>query len=129
MNAVPLPQFRTDLARAARIVLTNGLMQGSLFDYDQAERDQIPPQECRVCGLGAIHTAITGTPSPERWTNDRYTAVTDHLADFLFAHYGGEMTLPKFNDKPGRTAVQVARLLRKAAVWTKSPAPAVALAA
>ena len=128
MSAAPLAQFRTDLAHAARIILTNGLMQGSLYDYEQADRDGIPPQQCRMCGLGAIHTAITGTPSPERWTSDRYNAVTDHLNDYLFHLYGGAMTLPKWNDQPGRTATQVARLLRKAALWTPT-AQSLALAA
>ncbi|MBS2531937.1 hypothetical protein KGQ20_04055 [Catenulispora sp. NF23] len=118
-------QVDSDLEHAARVILRNGLNQGSLYDYEQADQDKIPLKDCRVCGLGTIHIVISGTPSPNRWSSDRYNAVIDRINDYMWIHHTG-YTLPKWNDEPGRTADQVAELLRSAAAWRPTPTEALA---
>jgi hypothetical protein len=128
MNADPLAQVRIDLRNAARIQLANGLMQGNYFDHDQVYTDGIPASQARVCGLGAINIAITGEPAPTgRFNDPQLNAASEHVRRYLAAFYG-DTVITDYNDAPGRTAAQVALLLRKAASWTP-PQPATAVTA
>ena len=118
MSADPLAQVRTDLRKASRIQLTNGLMQGNYFDHEQVYTEGIPPSQARVCGLGAINIAITGEPAPAgHFDNPQTNAATEHVRRYLAAFYGATV-ITDSNATDGRTAAQVALLLRKAASWT-----------
>jgi len=127
MSADPLAQVRADLRKASRIQLTNGLMQGNYFDHDQVYTEGVPPSQARVCGLGSINIAITGEPIPSgEFNNPQINAASEHVRRYLAAFYG-DTVITDYNDADGRTAAQMALLLRKAAAWiSPTPAPVVA---
>jgi hypothetical protein len=126
MSADPLAQIRSHLRHAARIIRRNGLHQGHFYDYDQRDNGT-PEDECRVCALGAVNTAVAGSPS-SRLSRDDVRAVVNHLNAYA-ATVLGEVTVPEWNDQDGRTVEQVALLLRRAAAWTPTGPDTLALAA
>lgn len=114
----PLAQVRADLRKASRIQLANGLMQGNYFDHKQVYAEGIPPSQARMCAKGSINTAITGHPLPDGNLSDpQIFAASEHVRRYMAAFYG-DTIITDWNDSPGRTAAQVALLLRKAASWT-----------
>lgn len=123
----PLAQVRADLRKASRIQLTNGLMQGNYFDHKQVYVEGVPPSQARVCAKGSINTAITGHPLPDgNLSSPQIVAASEHVRRYMAAFYGSTV-ITDYNDADGRTAAQMALLLRKAAAWTPpTPAPAVA---
>lgn len=125
MDADPLAEIRSHLRHAARIVRRNGLHQRQYVDGDQHDTGT-PYDRCRVCTLGAVNLAVTGSPSPDHFRED-LCAVNRHLYAYAFTVLG-EVLVPVWNDQPGRTAWQVALFLRRAAAWTP-PVAVLALAA
>lgn len=115
-------QISAFLRSASRIVRANGLHQGSYYDPDQHDYGTVPAEQCRVCALGAVNIAVTGSPSVNLGRED-LRAVMRHLNAYA-ATVLDAMTVPEWNDQPGRTVVQVALLLLRAAVWRPTPAEA-----
>ena len=56
------------------------------------------------------------------------SAAIAHLNAYMFVHHPG-VWIAEWNDQPGRTAWQVALLLRRAAAWTPATVDTLALAA
>jgi hypothetical protein len=108
------------LRHAARILRRNGLHQGSYYDPDQHRYGTVPAEECRMCALGAVNTAVTGSPSVSLARED-LRVVMRHLNAYM-ATVHDETTVPEWNDQPGRPVVQVALLLLRAAAWRPAPA-------
>jgi hypothetical protein len=111
METIDRAQTVTDLRAAADIIERNGWHQGNYFLPD----DPKPPQECRVCALGAIHVAIHGQPwSPmfDSEQEDRTLKAFAAASRFVDGPWG---SLVGWNDEPDRTAEEVIAALRGAA--------------
>lgn len=110
------------LTIAASIVEANGLMKGGLYDTDAAE-EGLPREQCRVCAVGAIHTAVAGTPVIGL-SEDGDLQPNVILADMARAALGKHVGhgVPAWNDNPDRTAEDVATAMRNTAARLRETA-------
>lgn len=101
------------LDKAAAVIDRNGWTQGDL--YDMAQGEDRPAQDCRVCAIGAINTAVYGDPMyPVR--SSQLSTPGEHAVDLMRDHLRlGSMKLAVWNDTPGRTADEVTRAMRETA--------------
>jgi len=112
-----LRQVEADLRKAAEFVLRNGLHRGSYYDAGQAA-DGVRPRDCRVDVIGAVRTAIFGTPIPadlDESKDQRYGDALEHLTAWVRYAYG--LRLFPWFDRARNTAQHTANDLRDAAAW------------
>lgn len=103
------------LTIAAAVVEANGLMKGDLYDT-AAHEDGLPREQCRVCAVGAIHTAVAGTPVIGL-SDDGNLQPNVVLADMARAALSRHIDdpVPVWNDDDDRTAEDVATAMRETA--------------
>lgn len=104
----PLPEFADILDKAADHIDTVGWHQGRLYDDAYT-----PLTACPVCAMGAINTALFGTP---KFPLDmrRADCETYEVADLLRPRIGNA-ELAEWNDEEGRTQDEVTALMRETA--------------
>lgn len=103
------------LTIAATIIQANGLMKGDLYDAEAVDNGT-PREAVRVCAVGAIHTAVAGTPVLGLAdVGDLQPNVI--LADMARAALGQHVadSVPIWNDEDDRTADDVITALRATA--------------
>jgi len=110
------------LTIAAAVVEANGLMKGGLYDTDAYEKGT-PREQCRVCTVGAIHTAVAGTPVIGL-SEDGDLQPNVILADMARAALGHHIGygVPAWNDNPERTAEDVVTAMRETAASLRETA-------
>lgn len=103
------------LTVAAAVIQANGLMKGDLYDAVAVDNGT-PRQEARVCAVGAIHTAVAGTPVLGLSADGDLEAKVI-LADMARAALGQYVhrSVPAWNDEDERTADHVEAALRATA--------------
>ena len=108
------------LRRAADIVESHGLCQGWYArDADGGQVDETDPHAESFCIRGALHKAVVdlrseGTPGHDRLIGDQEHNCLMLVRSFLLRK-GVLISVVKYNDRPGRTAAEVAGLLRDVA--------------
>lgn len=103
-----LPEFADILDRAADHIDTVGWYQGRLYDDAYT-----PLTACPVCAMGAINTALYGTPQfPAHLRRGSYG--TYEVAELLRPRIGNA-ELAEWNDVPERTQAEVTALMRETA--------------
>lgn len=106
-------QLADVLDKAATVIETNGWHRGYLYDDEQAD-EGTPLNSCRVCAIGAINTAVHGTP---RFPTARGKSDTHEIAAaverWLSLDAGRE--LAEWNDDLTRTQDDVVRAFRDTA--------------
>lgn len=110
------------LTIAASIVQANGLMKGGLYDTEAVEAGA-DRESVRVCAVGAIHTAVAGTPVlglSEDCDLQPQVILADMARAALGQHVGGPV--PRWNDNPDRTAEDVEAALRATAAKLREAA-------
>jgi hypothetical protein len=90
------------LRRAEQVIGERGWCQGEMEAADG-----------RVCAWGAIHLAAADTVDPARMPTDAYQLV-DRAEEVLYDHIDSG-TIPDWNDRPGRMAIEVRAALLAAA--------------
>jgi hypothetical protein len=118
MDGIVLPSvddIAYTLTVAASIVEANGLMTGGLYDAEAVDGG-LPRETVRVCAVGAINTAVAGTPVLGL-SEDGDLSPQVILADMARAALGQHIgyAVPAWNDVQGRTADEVATALRDTA--------------
>lgn len=110
------------LTVAASIIQANGLMKGGLYDAAAVDNG-LPREAARVCAVGAINTAVVGTPvlglSAEGELPPQ-VILADMARAALGAHVDGPV--PMWNDDPARTADDVQAALRDTAASLREAA-------
>ncbi|QCX81169.1 hypothetical protein C9F11_37930 [Streptomyces sp. YIM 121038] len=109
------------LDRAADHIERYGWAQGALYDGRQAEG--APTSECRVCAIGAINTAVYGSPSYPAYDSPHHDLAL--LAERWLRVYLqlDTVTLPEWNDALGRTQEQVVQAMRDTAKRLREETP------
>lgn len=96
-----------EILRGAKTVLErNGWHQGTF--YDQAQHDTgVPRAQCRVCLMGAVYVAASGSPI----TYGYGAAEAQGLLTETLDRRGRWEQVYDWNDAPGRTLAEVLELL------------------
>ncbi|MGW1492614.1 DUF6197 family protein [Streptomyces sp. NPDC002402] len=115
----PSPAAIADiLDKAADHIDAVGWHQSYLYDADQAEAGT-PLPECRVCILGAINVAATGTPrygAAYRAGDEPLPLMVNFAQDAVARHLGSPgFDSAVWNDMGERTQDEVTQALRDAA--------------
>ena len=111
-TALPTTDIADTAEQAAKILKTNGLHQGYLYDEEQAKTG-LPLSKCRVDLVGAVNIAVFGKP---RWPAEEHAGSPLAQAVVLAVEETVKKPVPAWNDETGRTADEVVEVLEATAV-------------
>lgn len=104
-----------------------GWHQGYLYDEGQAE-DGTPVNECMVCAVGAINTAVYGRPNGDPFATDGQVAVVVLAEEALKRHLNRDDdywdSVPAWNDYVNMTRQDVVDEIRDTATELRAEATA-----
>lgn len=109
-----------DLRATADVIEKNGLTKNRLYERVSGKN----PPECPVCSLGGINVTVWGNPyGPEdahfELPHSEYRALAgrqDAAERALAEPFGlDDLSIPEWNDAPGRTQAEVVAAFRAAA--------------
>lgn len=101
------------LEKAAILLESNGLFKGAYYDARQSVRRDRYAEDCRMCTMGAINTAVTGNPDATPAWEESHGRVHELYA--AVEQFLGVRSLADWNDAEERTQEEVVAALKGAA--------------